>query len=98
MPTNSDSDASAAASWMTALTMDSLPGTDREHSSCYVLMSRAAMAAAKPLRLKSTRRAGQGRAGVRAGLFRVALGFQPSQFAASRHPFIDVGLAGKAGN
>lgn len=44
MPTNSVSEASAAAScrtaWM-ALNIDSLPRTDREHSSCYVLESRA---------------------------------------------------------
>ena len=43
-------------------------------------------------------RAGQGRAGVRDGLFRVALGFQPSQFTASLHPFINVSLACKASN
>src|SRR6185437_11273507 len=39
IPTNSDSDASAAASWITVLNMTFLSGTEREHSSCYVLKS-----------------------------------------------------------
>jgi hypothetical protein len=39
IPINKASEARAAASWITALNMTSSPGTEREHSSSFVLES-----------------------------------------------------------
>jgi hypothetical protein len=39
IPINKASEARAAASWITALNITSSPGTEREHSSSFVLKS-----------------------------------------------------------